>query len=124
MTDTVCIAAFLSGLIGSMGLGGGSVLIIYLTLFLSLPQKQAQGINLIFFIPCAIISVILNLKNNLVRFRTALFVITGGAAGVFLGTFLVDRLHSDILGKIFGGFIILMGLFVLFSKSGSEKKKK
>ena len=43
------IAGFLSGLIGSMGFGGGGVLIIYLVIFTNTPQIVAQGINLIFF---------------------------------------------------------------------------
>lgn len=124
MTDGVCIAALLSGLLGSMGFGGGSVLIIYLTLFLSVAQKQAQGINLLFFIPCAIISILLNLKNGLVRLKTGLPVIIGGIFGVAVGSLIVDRLTSPFLGKIFGGFVVLMGVITLFSKTSSKKEKK
>ena len=123
MTDGVCIAALLAGLLGSMGFGGGSVLIIYLTLFTDMPQKQAQGINLLFFIPCAIVSVLCNLKNNLVRLRTGLWVTLGGVFGIVLGTFIVGRLSSPILGKIFGGFVVLMGIITLFSKSGCKENK-
>ena len=46
-------AGFAAGALGAMGLGGGSVLILYLTLCAGLPQLQAQGINLTFFLPCA-----------------------------------------------------------------------
>lgn len=123
MTDSVCIAALLSGILGSMGFGGGSVLIIYLTLFLSVEQKAAQGINIIFFIPCAVISVLCNLKNHLVKLRTALFLILGGVCGVLLGSFVFSRLDSELLGKIFGGFIVIMGIVTLFSKSGAKKKQ-
>lgn len=123
MTDGVCIAALLAGLLGSMGFGGGSVLIIYLTFFTNMPQKQAQGINLLFFIPCAIVSVLCNLKNNLVRPRTGLWVTLGGVFGIALGTFIVGRLSSPILGKIFGGFVVLMGVITLFSKSGRKENK-
>lgn len=124
MTDSVCIAALLSGILGSMGFGGGSVLIIYLTLFLSVEQKAAQGINLVFFIPCAVISVLCNLKNHLVRLRVALFVALGGVFGVILGSFVLSRLESELLGKIFGGFIVLMGIITLFSKSGIKEEKQ
>lgn len=123
MTDGVCIAALLAGLLGSMGFGGGSILIIYLTLLTNMPQKQAQGINLLFFIPCAIVSVLCNLKNNLVRLRTGLWVTLGGVLGIALGTFIVGRLSSPILGKIFGGFVVLMGIITLFSKSGCKENK-
>ena len=53
------IAGFLSGLIGSMGFGGGGVLIIYLVLFTNTPQITAQGTNLIFFIPCATLATVI-----------------------------------------------------------------
>lgn len=120
MTDGVCIAALLSGLLGSMGLGGGSVLIIYLSLFLQMGQKEAQGINLLFFIPCAVISVLLNLRNGLVRLRTGLFIALGGVFGVALGSFLVGKFDNTLLTKIFGGFIVLMGIVTLFSKTKSK----
>ena len=51
-------AGTLSGMIGAMGLGGGGVLIIYLTLFLGMEQGIAQGVNLIFFFPCAVFALI------------------------------------------------------------------
>lgn len=121
MTDSVCIAALLSGILGSMGFGGGSILIIYLTLFLDTAQKEAQGINLLFFIPCAVISVLLNLKNNYVRLRTGLFVTLGGVFGILLGFFIFDKVSSPLLGKIFGGFVVIMGLVTLFFKSKKGK---
>ena len=59
------LAGLLSGIIGGMGLGGGVVLIIYLTVFLDTPQLKAQGINLLFFIPIAITAVIIYaIKHN------------------------------------------------------------
>lgn len=122
MTDNVCIAALLSGLLGSMGFGGGSVLIIFLTVFSGLEQKEAQGINLLFFIPCAIISVLFNLKNRLVKPRIALFVIIGGIFGILLGSFVFQKINSPLLGKLFGGFVVIMGVITLFSKSKTEEK--
>ena len=50
MDFAVIVSSLLSGLLGVMGFGGGSVLIIYLTSFLHMEQRQAQGINLVFFI--------------------------------------------------------------------------
>lgn len=117
MTDGVCIAAFLAGLLGSMGFGGGSVLIIYLTLFLDMQQKSAQGINLVFFIPCALISIAANLRNNLVRVRTGLFVTLGGIIGAVGGSFIFTSIDSSLLGKIFGGFVTLMGVITLLQKN-------
>ena len=49
------IAAFLTGILAAMGVGGGMILIVYLTFFVGVPQLSAQGINLIYFIPIAIL---------------------------------------------------------------------
>lgn len=57
--------AFLTGVFASMGLGGGMVLIVYLTVFAGFSQLAAQGINLVFFIPIAIISLVLHTKTSL-----------------------------------------------------------
>ena len=58
-----CIAGFISGTAGALGLGGGGILVIYLTVFAGVEQFQAQGINLLFFIPSAAIAVFLHWKK-------------------------------------------------------------
>ena len=58
------VAGFLSGVFGAMGLGGGGVLIIYLTGIVNTEQALAQGINLLFFIPCAIVAVFMHAKKS------------------------------------------------------------
>ena len=69
MSFVKAIASFLSGLIGAMGFGGGGILIIYLVIFASVPQLTAQGINLAFFIPCSVISVIIySIKKEIIAY--------------------------------------------------------
>lgn len=116
------IAAFLSGLLGSMGFGGGSVLIIYLTLFANTDQLTAQGINLLFFIPCAILSVIINIKNKLVKYKVGAYLILGGAVGIAVGAFAVESIDKSLLSKLFGGFIFIIGLITLFQKPKTKNK--
>lgn len=118
------IAGFLSGLVGAMGLGGGSFLILYLTLLKDTPQLKAQGINLIFFVPCALISIILCSKNKLVKWDIVVWVAIGGILGVVCGCFLVSYIHPHLLSKIFGGFLILFGAIQLFSKDKVKDKTK
>ncbi len=110
------IAAFLSGLLGSMGFGGGSVLIIYLTLFADTDQLTAQGTNLLFFIPCAVLSVIINIKNKLVKYKVGAYLILGGLIGVAVGSLVVRLTEPTLLSKLFGGFIFIIGLITLFQK--------
>ena len=76
--------AFLTGIFASMGLGGGMVLIVYLTVFAGFSQLAAQGINLVFFIPIAIISLVLHTKNKLVEWKKAVPAVLWGTAAVII----------------------------------------
>ena len=78
------LAAFFSGLAGSLGLGGGGVLVLYLVLALGMPQLKAQGINLLFFIPCAALSSIVYSFKRLIDWKTVLLFAAGGLPGVLL----------------------------------------
>ena len=121
------LAGLLSGIIGSMGLGGGAVLIIYLTLFTKTKQLKAAGINLLFFIPIAIIAVIIYSKRNQIKWKTVLKISSVGILGTAAGGFLADFLGGDILGKIFGLLLVLLGVREIFGKKTktveSENKK-
>lgn len=110
------IAAVVSGMAASLGIGGGGILIIYLTLFASMEQLKAQGLNLLFFIPCGIIAIIIHLKNKLIDKEYTLPLICGGVVGALLGNYLATIINTDILGKIFAIFIILIGLRELLIK--------
>lgn len=110
------IAGFLAGLLGAMGFGGGSILIIYLTNILSTDQISAQGINLLFFIPCALVSVIYNFKKKLIKYKSALCLIAGAVPGLALGSFLLSIIETGILSKLFGGFLIISGIMMLFGR--------
>ncbi len=118
------LAGFLSGIAGAMGLGGGSLLLLYLTLVTSTPQIKAQGINLLFFIPCAITSIFLHNKSKLVRWNIVFPVAIGGILGVFFGLRLLSIINPDILNKIFGVFLIVFGLFEIFFKKDDSLKSK
>ena len=110
------LAAFFSGLAGSLGLGGGGVLVLYLVLALGMPQLKAQGINLLFFIPCAVLSSIVYSFKKLIDWKSVLLFAAGGLPGVLLGSLAVSHMNSNIPGKIFGGFLLLMGIKELFRK--------
>lgn len=116
--------AFLTGVFASMGLGGGMVLIVYLTVFASFSQLAAQGINLVFFIPIAIISLVLHTKNKLVEWKKAVPAFLWGTAAVIISAWLANRIEQSLLSKAFGIFLILMGLKELFFKSEKHKFKR
>ncbi len=113
------IAAVLSGVAGALGIGGGGILIIYLTLWEELPQLEAQGINLLFFLPCGVVAVIIHTVKKRIDWRLAAWIIFGGIVGVTAGFMLASFMGNVWLGKIFAVLLILLGLNGIFSK---EKK--
>lgn len=116
MNWLICAAAgIISGIIGAMGMGGGGVLIIYLNLFTDVPQSTAQGINLLFFLPTALLAVIRYSHKKLIVWKTALPLAALGAAGTALGCFLVGRFDNNVLSKMFGVLLLIMGVSGLFA---------
>ena len=124
MNISALLAGLLSGISGAMGLGGGTVLIIYLSLFTKTPQLKSQGINLIFFIPCAIIAIILYSKNKLLEWKLALKISVFGILGAFLGLFVAKNLESETVAKIFGIMLIFLGVKNFFSKKRKNLAEK
>jgi uncharacterized membrane protein YfcA len=117
------VAGFLSGIMASMGLGGGSVLIIYLTAFAKMIPTEAAITNLLFFIPTAVIAVILNAKNKKVNFKIGWMIVLGGVLGALLGAFLGSVFgENEIMYKIFAGLLLIMGIKDLFFTKKAPSK--
>ena len=105
------IAGFLSGLIGSMGFGGGGVLIIFLVLFTNTPQITSQGTNLIFFIPCATLATVIYFTKKEIKIKSIIPVISGGITGSIIASNFLNFFKSEQLSHIFGVFLISIGLY-------------
>lgn len=121
MTLPMILSSFFSGLLGSMGLGGGTVLIVYLTYFRYMAQTEAQGINLVCFIPIALLAVIVYSKQKLTDRKVILPLVVFGCIGAAVGFVLLGFIPSELLSKLFGGFLILLSLREFFS--GRHKKE-
>lgn len=102
--------ALLTGVTASMGLGGGFILVIYLTVFAQVPQLEAQGINLLFFLPIAAFSLFFHVKHRLIEKKVLLPCILPELACVFLGAWLARCFGSEILRKLFSGFVAAVGV--------------
>ncbi|MBE6879450.1 MAG: sulfite exporter TauE/SafE family protein [Ruminococcaceae bacterium] len=118
------IVGLLSGVAASMGLGGGFVLLIYLSLFTNTNQAIAQGVNILFFLPIALLSVCIHLKNKLIDVKTVIKYSITGLIGAAAGSLLSVYLDTEILRKLFAVFLILIGLRELFTKKASNTKKQ
>ena len=108
------LAGLLSGIIGGMGLGGGAVLIIYLTVFKHTEQLNAQGINLLFFIPIALLAVVIYAFKGQIKWRVTIPLAIGGLLGACGGFFLTEFIGGNFTAKLFGGFLILLAIKELF----------
>ena len=109
------VAGMFGGLFGGMGMGGGTVLIPILSIFFSTNQHLAQAVNLISFIPMAVVALIVHLKNKLVVFKDAKIIVLFGIITCIIGSILASNLQANLLSKLFGGFLIILSIFQLIS---------
>ena len=99
------LAGVISGVIGGMGMGGGTLLIPILTIFLSFQQKSAQAINLLAFIPMSLVALFIHIKNKLVDFKVGIPIMLVGILFSIGGSFLASLIDNVLLKKIFAIFI-------------------
>ena len=107
-----------------MGIGGGAILIPFLTLVLDMPQKQAQVLNLIYFIPTAVVALFGHIKNKRIEKAFLPQLIIFGLVGCVIGSFAALKLRDDILKKLFGIFLILMGIREIRQKGTKKEPNK
>jgi len=114
------IAAIICGALSAMGVGGGTLLIIYMSFAASFSQTEAQGYNLLYFLAVALFSLIFHAKNKLIDFKSALIIILAGLPAAALGSMLALKIDPHLLRKLFGGLLLYVGLSVLFDKKTKE----
>ena len=116
---------FLGGILGGMGMGGGTVLTPLLTIFLSISQKEAQATNLIAFLPMSIVALIFHCKNKLVRFKQAIPIAVSGIVSSVLASIFISNVSGATLRFWFAIFLIVIGVFQTISififKENSKK---
>lgn len=108
------IIGFFSGIVSGMGIGGGTILIPSLILFTQLTQKQAQGINLIVFIPISIVALIVHYINKNIELKLAFLIIIGGIIGALIGSSIAVKINPNILKKLFSILLLCIGISELF----------
>ena len=111
-----CFAGALSGVLGGMGMGGGTILIPLLNIFYNVSQHTAQGLNLISFIPMSVIAIIIHLKNKLVDFSKVLLIVLPGVFTCILGCYIARAISGDVLKRCFGGFLLVLSIFQFVTK--------
>ena len=112
-----------AGIISGMGIGGGTILIPALVLYMKPEQHIAQSVNLLFFIPTAIIALIIHIRNKRIDFKMAAPIVLFGLAGAFLGSRLALTLQGIDLRRWFGIFLLAMGIYEMFRKVSANRSQ-
>lgn len=107
----IIIVSALGGIIGGMGLGGGTLLIPLLTLCSGLEQHLAQSINLIAFVPMSIVALVIHKNNGYVDFKKCVPIATLALFGAVAGSFLTAYASGYALKASFGAFLTALGVY-------------
>lgn len=108
MAFWLILIGIMGGFFGGMGMGGGTLLIPMLTIFLDFAQKDAQLINLITFIIMSSFALILHFKNKLVKIKTGLVLAFVGIIFSLGSSFVVSNIDNQILKFCFGSFLVVL----------------
>ena len=118
------LIAIVSGMLAGMGMGGGTLLIPALTIIMNVEQEIAQSTNLIVFVPCAIVCIIIYAKSSLIDFKNSWIIVVSSVIVSIIAALIAIKLESKILRIVFGAFIALLGfgqLVVYVIKKCKEK---
>lgn len=124
MSIFLILISIVSGVVAGMGIGGGSIFILLTTIFNLLEHKQAQGYNLIMFIAVGIATTIYNIKNKNIDFKNLLKLIIPVCVGSICGIFLLKIIDEKILKNCFYLFMVIIGLYEIFSSLKNIYKTK
>ncbi|OEF98760.1 hypothetical protein BHF68_00880 [Desulfuribacillus alkaliarsenatis] len=104
------------GILLGMGVGGGKLLIPALVLIIGISQQTAQGTTLAVFLPISLIAIYTHIREKNISYKVALYLIAGSVVGAFIGAQVAASLDTDYLRKIYGGFMLAIGFYEMFSK--------
>ncbi len=120
------LIAILSGLFAGMGMGGGTFLIPLITLLMNVEQEVAQCINLLVFIPMAVVDIVIYSKKKYIDYKNWWIISVPAVIISTLGALVAFKLPGNVLKIIFGSFISLIGIVqivVLIVKFIKQKSK-
>lgn len=106
----VLVLGTVLGFLSGMGVGGGSLLVLWLTVVLDMPPETARSINLLFFIPSALIACCFRRKQGTLELRPILPAVISGCIAAALFSWLGAAMETALLKKLFGGLLILTGI--------------
>ena len=112
----------ISGTVSGTGMGGGTILILILSVFMGIDQHIAQATNLIFFVPTSIAAIITTVKEKLINWKVGIPIAISGIVGAIIGAKISVKMNVDLLKKFFGSFLILITIYEIYSVIKEYKK--
>lgn len=114
----------ISGMVSGIGMGGGAILILVLSVFMGVDQHIAQATNLVFFIPTSISAIITTIKEKLINWKIGLPVAISGVIGAIMGAKISVKLDVKYLKRYFGIFLMLITIYEIYSLVIQYKKER
>ena len=118
------LIGLISGIVSGTGMGGGTILIFFLTFIMGIEQHIAQATNLIFFIPASLVAIFVNIRNKNLDLKNGTIISIFGILGAIIGANISLNMDVNILRKSFGVFLILITINEIYSIIKENKKVK
>lgn len=112
-----------TGILSGFGIGGGTLLILYLTGVAGVGQFTAAGINLLYFLFCSPPALVSHARNHLIEKKTALVCILAGIVASVLAAYIAAVIDIRLLRRLFGVFLLYIGVRELLCKNENKKDK-
>lgn len=118
------ITGLISGTVSGTGMGGGTILILVLSIFLGVEQHIAQATNLVFFVPTSISAIIISIKSKLIEWKIGMVVAITGIIGAIIGANISAKIEVKSLKRYFGIFLAGIAIYEIYSMIKEYKKEK
>ncbi len=115
------IIGFLTGIISGFGVGGGSLLVLYLTVFGGVDQYTAGGVNLLYFTGCAPAALVTHIRDKRIVWRAVWLCLITGIPLSVIAAVISSKIDTALLHKAFGFVLLYIGFKEIFMKSKSSK---
>ena len=122
--NTVWIAGLpglVCGILSGFGIGGGSLLMVWMTAAAALDQKTAQAINLLYFLPTSVGALIFHIKNKMICWPVVIPAAVCGCLTAAAAAWFSASMEVTLLKKLFGAYLLVIGITEIVKKSPKSK---
>lgn len=115
------LIGILLGFLSGLGVGGGSLLMLWLTLVLHMEHAIARSINLLFFLPAAVIASFFRWRQGTLNLTKVLPAIVAGCVSAAVFSFISRYTDISLIKKLFGILLLITGLREVFYRPRTAK---